>query len=192
VYDAVRNAAQRQYGARLKGRRLGQTSQTRGDPAAMKLRKIPRLRNCTARRHGQDRFAIRRMDAERVTARAPVPAKSYREKLGAVPDDKSRRFVRPPIEERASSHVCESGEEQFPRILPYPSPRKSLGAKTNHLPNIQGARHRQTPLNGPGTPLLAVNRAWEHASRIEVILIPSGNRIGSNPESNSEVAGGLR
>jgi hypothetical protein len=53
-------------------------------------------------------------------------------------DQKSRRFVGPPIKEGASGHVCQSGEEKFARILPYLPPVKSVGAKTNHLPNIQG------------------------------------------------------
>jgi hypothetical protein len=55
-----------------------------------------------------------------------------------VLDEEARRFVRPPIKEGASGHVCDSGDQKFARILPYPPPRKSLGAKTNHLPNIQG------------------------------------------------------
>jgi hypothetical protein len=52
-------------------------------------------------------------------------------------DEKSRGFGRPPIKEGASGHVCKSGGQEFARILPYPPPVKSLGAKTNHLPNIQ-------------------------------------------------------
>jgi hypothetical protein len=67
-----------------------------------------------------------------------MPAQSHRIDLGAVLDQKSRRFVRPPIKEGASGHICNSGDQEFARILPYPPPVKSLGAKTNHLPNIQG------------------------------------------------------
>jgi hypothetical protein len=78
------------------------------------------------------------MNAQGVTPRAAMPAQPDRVDLGAVFDQKSRGFGRPPIEERASSHVCESGEQEFARILPHPPPVKSLGAKTNHLPNIQG------------------------------------------------------
>jgi hypothetical protein len=59
--------------------------------------------------------------------------------LRAVLDQKSCRFGGPPIEEGASGHVCQSGEQEFARILPYLPPAKSVGAKTNHLPNIQGA-----------------------------------------------------
>jgi len=35
-----------------------------------------------------------------------------------VSDQKSRGFGGPPVEERASSHVLESGEQEFSRILP--------------------------------------------------------------------------
>jgi hypothetical protein len=58
--------------------------------------------------------------------------------LRAVLDQKTGGFGRPPIKEGASGHVCKSGEQEFARILPYLPPVKSLGAKTNHLPNIQG------------------------------------------------------
>jgi hypothetical protein len=53
-------------------------------------------------------------------------------------DQQSRRFGRTPIKEGASGHVSQSGEEKLARILPYLPPAKSVGAKTNHLPNIQG------------------------------------------------------
>jgi hypothetical protein len=59
-----------------------------------------------------------------------------------VLDEEARGFVRPPIKEGASGHVCNSGDQKFARILPYPPPGKSLGAKTNHLPNIQGLAAR--------------------------------------------------
>jgi hypothetical protein len=55
-----------------------------------------------------------------------------------VLDQKSGRLGRPPVKKGASGHVCKSGHQEFARILPYPPPVKSLGAKTNHLPNIQG------------------------------------------------------
>ena len=91
-----------------------------------------------ARRHGEDRFAVARMNAQGVAPRAAVPAQPDRIDLRAVLDQRVERFGGPPIEERASGHVCKSGEQEFARILPYPPPVKSLGAKTNHLPNIQG------------------------------------------------------
>src|SRR5947209_16241391 len=88
-----------------------------------------------ARWHRQNGFAVGWMDAQRVPTRPPVPAQSNGEKLRAVFDQESRRFGGPPIEEGASSHVCQSGEEKFARILPHPTPTQSLRAKTNHLPN---------------------------------------------------------
>jgi hypothetical protein len=65
------------------------------------------------------------MNAQRVSARAAMPAQSNCEELRAVFDDESRGFSGPPIEEGASSHVLESGEQEFARILPYPPPRES-------------------------------------------------------------------
>jgi hypothetical protein len=78
------------------------------------------------------------MNAQGIAPGTPVPAQPNRIDLRTVLDQKSRRFVRPPIKEGASGHVCQSGEKKFARILPYLPPVKSVGAKTNHLPNIQG------------------------------------------------------
>ena len=138
MHDPVRDAAQRQHGARKKWCRLWQTTETRGDPATVTLREILGVGDGAARRHGQDRFTVAWMNAQRVAARAPMPAQPHRVDLRAMFHQKARRFVRPPIKKGASGHVCDSGEEEFARILPYPPPVKSLGAKTNHLPNIQG------------------------------------------------------
>src|SRR5690242_18567500 len=68
--DPVRHAAERDHCARLKRRRLWKTAETGGDPAAMELRELARLGNRAPRRHGQDGFAVGRMDAQGVTARA--------------------------------------------------------------------------------------------------------------------------
>src|SRR5712671_2158160 len=91
-------------------------------------------------------------------------------------DEKSRGFGRPPIKEGASGHVCKSGEQEFPRILPYPTPVKSLGAKTNHLPNIQGLTAYQPLQEVAGTENSGRDRPSRATSRIESQLIPSGSR----------------
>src|ERR1700731_1836765 len=103
----------------------------------MTLGKIFGVGDRAARRHGQDRFTVAWMNAQRIAARAPMPAQPNRVDLRAVLDQKSGGFVRPPIEEGGSGHVFNSGDQEFARILPHPPPVKSLGAKTNHLPNIQ-------------------------------------------------------
>jgi len=151
VNDSVRDPTQRNYRAGKKRCRLRQPAETRGDPAAVTLRKVLGIGNRTARRDGQDRFAVTRMDSQGIAARAPVPAKPDRIDLRAMFDQKPRRLVGPPIKERASGHVCKSGDQKFARILPYPPPGKSLGAKTNHLPNIQGSERLPTLQNGVGT-----------------------------------------
>src|SRR5262249_6566847 len=138
MHDPVRRGAQRHHGTRMERRGLWQTSQTRGDPAAMQLRELFRLRDRASRRHGQYRLAISRMNAQRVTTRTAMPAHTDRKDLRAMLDQESRRFVGAPIQERTSGHVSQSGGQEFARILPYPKPAKSPGAKTNHLPNIQG------------------------------------------------------
>src|SRR5260370_25789727 len=104
-------------------------------------------------------------------------------------DEKSRGFGRPPIKEGASGHVCKSGEEKFARILPYPPPVKSLGAKTNHLPNIQGSASRRPLQEGPITKKNGWNRASCRGPRIEVILIPLTDRESRLPPAHS---GGYR
>src|SRR6185437_10495380 len=106
MHDPVRDAAQRDHRAWEKWRRLRQPAETGGDPAAVTLRKVLGVGDGAARRHGEDRLAIARMDAQRVAPRAPVTAKPDRIDLGAVLDQKTGRFVRPPIKERASGHVC--------------------------------------------------------------------------------------
>jgi hypothetical protein len=52
-------------------------------------------------------------------------------------DEKPGWFGGTSIKER-TGHVCKSGTGNIAWILPYPAPLKSIGAKTNHLPNIQG------------------------------------------------------
>src|SRR5262249_44558824 len=138
-------------------------------------------RDGAARRHGQDRGAVGRMDTQGVAARAPVPAELDREELRAVPDHDSRGFGGPPVEGRASSHVWKAGEEQFARNLPHPTPRKSLGAKTNHLPNIQGLdRLRPLPAGG-GTKKFRSVPVQTGGSKTESELIHSVSRESEFP-----------
>src|SRR5579864_2163907 len=150
MHDPMRDAAQRYHCARKKGRSLRQTTETRSDPAAMTLREVLGLRNGAAWRDGQDRFAIARMDSQGVAARAPVSAKPDRVDLRAVLDEKARRFVGPPVKKRASGHILESGGQENAWILPYPTPGEVLGAKTNHLPYIQGRIGKKALQNGAG------------------------------------------
>lgn len=154
----------------MKGRGLGQPAQASRDPAAMQMCELSRLGDRAARWHGQDRFAVGRVNAQGVTARAPVSPQPDCEKLGAVPDDKSRGFVRPPIKEGACSHVGKSGEEKLTPILPYPPPGKSLGTKTNHLPNIQGLVARKALQNGPKNEKFDESRGLQGVRRTEAIL----------------------
>ena len=161
MHDPVRHAAQRHDRAGLEGRGLGQAAETGGNPPAMELGELACILQRAARRHGEDRLAVGRMDAERVPSRAPVPSEPDRKHLRAVPDQESRGFGWAPIEERTSGHVSQSGEEQLPRTLPQPSPVKSLGAETNHLPNIQGLGCDQALQNGPETGIFSGNRGPE-------------------------------
>jgi hypothetical protein len=135
----------------MKRRGLRQPAEARGDPAAVTLREILGVGDGAARRHGQDGFAVAWMNAQGVAPRAAVPAQPDRVDLRAMLDQKARRFGRPPIKEGASGHICQSGREEFARILPYLPPVKSLGAKTNHLPNIQGLTAESPLQDGPGT-----------------------------------------
>jgi hypothetical protein len=112
------------------------------------------------------------MDSQGVTARASMPSDPDREELRSMSDDKSRWFVRPPIKERASGHVRKSGEEKLARILPYPPPGKSLGAKTNHLPNIQGFGAPEALQNGPGTQNFTRSDTFRPHSNHELRIIP--------------------
>jgi len=93
--------------------------------------------------------------------------------LRAVLDQQSRRFVRPPIKEGASGHVCKSGDQEFARILPYPPPAESFGAKTNHLPNIQGLTDHPALQEGVRVKKFGRNRSVRPPSKIEISLIPS-------------------
>ncbi len=109
MHDPVRRAAQRHHDAGMERCSLGQTPEARRDPAAMKLCELLGLRDRATRRHGQYRFAISWMDAQRITARAAMPAHADRKDLRAVLDQKSRRFVGAPIQERTCGHVSQSG-----------------------------------------------------------------------------------
>src|SRR5581483_10073101 len=92
MHDAMRDTAKRNDGAGLERRSLRQAPETRRNPAAMELCELARLRDRAARRHGEDGFAVGRMDAERISARAPVPAQPDRKDLRAMLDQKSRGF----------------------------------------------------------------------------------------------------
>src|ERR1700736_5666610 len=63
-------------------------------------------------------------------------------------DREGQRFGWPPIEKCAKGHICRSEGQKFARILPYPPPLELLGAKTNHLPNIQGSPASDPLQNG--------------------------------------------
>ncbi len=76
--DPVRHAAQRHHDAMRKRRRLRQPAEPRRDPAAMLLREGARLLQRAARRHRQDDFAGRRLDAQRIAPRLPVPPQPHR------------------------------------------------------------------------------------------------------------------
>ena len=106
VHDPVRNAAQRNHGARKKWRCLRQPAETRGDPGAMAVRELLGIGKRAARRHGENGFAIARMNAQRIAPRAAMPPQSYRIDLRAMFDEKARRFGGPLIKEGAGGHVC--------------------------------------------------------------------------------------
>ena len=105
MHDPVRHTAQRNHCASMKRCGLRQTAETRGDPAAVKPRKLLGFHQSTARRHGQDRFTIGRMNTQGVAPRPAMPTQSNRKELRAVFDQNSRGFGGPPIKERTSSHV---------------------------------------------------------------------------------------
>ena len=52
-------------------------------------------------------------------------------------DRECQRFGWSPIEKCTKGHVQRSERQKVAWILPYPPPLELLGAKTNHLPNIQ-------------------------------------------------------
>src|SRR5262249_42887197 len=133
----------------------------------------------------QDGFAVGRMNAQRITARASVPSEPDRKDLRAMLDQKSRGFGGAPIQERAGSHVGKSGEEQVARILPYPPPWKSLGAKTNHLPNIQGLGLSKSLQDGSGTQFFGLEPPPRGPPRDELILTPSKGPESAFPGGDS-------
>src|SRR3954463_850620 len=103
-----------------------------------------------ARRHGQEGLAVARMNPQRIAPRASMPAQTDRIDLRAVLDEQARRFGGAAIKEGAGSHFWKSGQREIARILPYPPPAKRLGAKTNHLPNIQGVAAAGALYRGAG------------------------------------------
>src|SRR4051812_5201874 len=172
VHDPVRNAAQRHHGARKKRRRLRQPAETRGDPGAMAMRKLLGIGERAARRHGENSFAVAWMNAQRVAPRAAMPPQPYRIDLRAMFDEKARGFGGPLIEESAGGHVSKSGQREIAGILPYPPPVKSLGAKTNHLPNIQGQALNTPPPEGVRNKNFGFEYLEISSLRSEVMLIP--------------------
>ena len=86
------------------GAALRQPPEPRRDPAAVLLRELARLLQRAARRNGEHHFARRRLDAQRIAARLPVPAHAH-EIDRAVEDDLDRlRLTWPAIKQRTLRH----------------------------------------------------------------------------------------
>ena len=118
MHDAMGNAAERYHCARLERCSLRQATKTSRDPRTVTLREVFGFSERAARRDREDRFSVARMNSERVTARSTVPAQPNCKELRPMGDQNRLRFVGPTIEECASGHVCQSGEQEFARILP--------------------------------------------------------------------------
>ena len=156
MHDPVRDAAQRNDRAGMERRGLRQTSETGGDPAAVALGEILGIHQRAARRQGQDGFAIARMNSQGIAPRPAMTSQADRIDLRAMLHQEPGRFGGTSIEECAG-HVSKSGGGGIARILPYPPPVKPLGAKTNHLPNIQGDRPPPPPPSGPRNKIFVPN-----------------------------------
>src|SRR5437588_5198652 len=105
MHDAVLDTAQRNDRARKERRRLRQPPETRCDPAAMTVGELLGVGQRAARRHGEDRFAVAWMNAERVAPRAAMAAQPDRIDLRSVLDQKARRFGGAAVKEGASGHI---------------------------------------------------------------------------------------
>jgi hypothetical protein len=114
------------------------------------------------------------MDTQGVTPRATVPPQADRIDLGAVFDEKAGRFGGTPIKKCANGHFCGSKHQEIARILPYPPPVKSLGAKTNHLPNIQGQNVKAALQDGVRNKNFSSKDAGFGSPSSEATIIPSG------------------
>jgi hypothetical protein len=104
VLDAVRRAAQRHHGARGERRGLRQPAQPRRDPGAVLLRESLGVGDAAAQRHGENNVAARRLDAQGVAARLPVPAQAHRIDDAIELDLDGRYLARPPIKPREQPH----------------------------------------------------------------------------------------
>src|SRR5579872_334316 len=63
VHDSMGSAAERHHCSRKKGCSLGQSAETSSDPAAVTLRKVLGIGDRAARRDGEDRLAVARMNS---------------------------------------------------------------------------------------------------------------------------------
>ena len=173
MHDLVQHAAQRNHYTMLKWCSFRQSTETRGDPSTMTLREVARVGDGAAWRHREDRFAIARMNTQRITARAAMPTQPNGEDLRTEFDRDGGRFGGTTIKEGAKSHVSRSGRQEVAGILPYPPPRKSLSAKTNHLPNIQGPRAASALYRGARNPNFCVKSNRLAPSKSGATLITS-------------------
>ena len=102
--DPVRHAAQRNHDPVGERHRLRQPAKPRRDPAAVLLRERARFFQRAARRNREDHFAGRGLDAQRITARLPVPPHAH-EIDRPIEDDFDRlRLTRPTIKQRTIRH----------------------------------------------------------------------------------------
>ena len=105
MHDPVRLAAQRNDAAVLERFCRRQVMQPRRDPAAVLLGEFPGFLQAAARRHRENDLAGRRLNAQRIAARLPVPANPHQIDVLVVDDLDRLRFGRSPVQERAERHV---------------------------------------------------------------------------------------
>ena len=117
MHDPVGDAAQRNDRAVVERGRLRQPSEARRDPAAVALRKVLGLRERSPWRHGQDRFAIARMDSQRIAASAAMAAQAHRIDLRTMLDEKPGGFSGTSIK-KCAGHFSKSGGGGSARTLP--------------------------------------------------------------------------
>src|SRR5437773_2916491 len=98
-------------------------------------------------------------------------------------DREGQRFGWPPIEKCAKGHVYSSERQKGARILPYPPPLELLGAKTNHLPNIQGDPAFRPLQNGARNKNL-------HSKLADSALAMNENKIISSKPPGTDISSG--
>src|SRR3954469_9971421 len=122
MHDPVRQAAQRDRGARFERHELGQAAEPRGDPGPVLECESLRFLDAPARRKRQYHLARRRLHAQRIAPRLPMPTHAHEINRAIEVDFDRLRLDWTAVEKGAERHLGGPRAGSSPWSLPRTKP----------------------------------------------------------------------